>query len=294
MNPDNPPESTNCKNHPTVPAGWQCKSCHDYFCDQCIKVLNFRNETLRICPLCKGLCRELMPEEEQVKPFFELLPDAFPYPFKGKGKIMLIAGAIFFWLLELIASVSLFGLAIMFFVGGYLVSSMFRIIGSSANGDEELPDWPDFSDFWNDIINPVFLICATVVASSLPVIFCFFLFGRSDQSIFLSNPLFWLAIIAGMFYFPMGLLAVALFNRVLALNPLLVVVSILKVPMEYLVACVLLLFIYGANLIGNALTGFIPFLGGLLGWFLSLYLLMVEMRVLGLLYYTNKKRLKWL
>ena len=294
MNNDNITESTNCKNHPTVAAEWQCKSCQSYLCDQCIKVLNLPSESIRICPFCKGVCRNLEPEEQETKPFFELLPGAFFYPFEGNGKILLIAGAIFFWLLELIVSISLFGFFIMLFISGYLIAYMFRIIGSSANGDKELPDWPDFSDFWSDIVHPLSLVSATVVVCSLPVNFYFFLFPRSGQSIFLTDPLFWIAIIAGLLYFPMGLLAVALFNRVLALNPLLVIVSILKVPKEYLVACVILLFVYGASLLSKAISGYIPFFGQLLGWFLSLYFLMIEMRILGLIYYVNKKRLRWI
>jgi len=294
MDLNNTPESTNCKNHPTLPATWQCNSCQNYFCEQCIKVLNLRNETIRVCPHCKGLCRNLAPEEQEVKPFFEQLPQAFSYPFKGNGKILLIGGAIFFWLLELIVSISIFGFFIMFFVGGYLIAYMFDIITSSANGDKELPAWPDFSDFWGDIIHPIFLVIATSVVCSLPAIFYFFLPARSGQSIFLTDPLFWIAIIVGLLYFPMGLLAVALFNRVLALNPLLVISSILKVPMEYLAACGVLLLVYVARICGEGLAGSIPFLGHILGWSFSLYFLMVEARTLGLIYYANKNRLRWI
>ncbi|KPJ59543.1 MAG: hypothetical protein AMJ42_01915 [Deltaproteobacteria bacterium DG_8] len=291
MNLNNTPESTNCKNHPTVASGWQCNSCQNYFCDQCIKVLNLRNETLRVCPQCKGLCRALESDEQAVKPFLEQLPGAFSYPFKGKGKILLISGAILFGITELILSLSLFKFIFMFFIGGYLIAYMFNIIESSASGNEELPDWPDFSDFWGDIIRPMLLVFTTTLVCLSPAIIYLV---RSGQELSPTDPLLCIAIVAGLLYFPMGLLAVALFNRILALNPLLVVSSILKVPLEYLIACVVLPLVYVASMFGEGLFGSITFLGHILSCFFSLYFMMVEARILGLIYYANKNRLRWI
>ena len=84
-------------------------------------------------------------------------------------------------------------------------------------------------------------------------------------------------------------------DSLLGLNPMLVVPSMLRVPFEYLVTCmmtVLLLVLLGMR---SLLTGVLdqPIIGEVLGMFLVLYFAVVEMRLLGLLYYTKKDRLGW-
>ena len=93
----------------------------------------------------------------------------------------------------------------------------------------------------------------------------------------------------------MAFLAVAMDDSLLGLNPMLVVPSMLRVPFEYLVTCmmtVLLLVLLGMR---SLLTGVLdqPIIGEVLGMFLVLYFAVVEMRLLGLLYYTKKDRLGW-
>jgi hypothetical protein len=96
---------------------------------------------------------------------------------------------------------------------------------------------------------------------------------------------------------------------VLAANPLQVVPSIFKVPLEYLVTMILLACVFGLRPIGDLIlpllfprglsTHSMPKLFAYLAasgfWSLvSLYLLTVGMRILGLLYLTKKEKLGWL
>jgi hypothetical protein len=94
----------------------------------------------------------------------------------------------------------------------------------------------------------------------------------------------------------------------LAANPLIVVPSILKVPVAYLVTVILFGAIFGVSQVGNLIAsvmGTVTFTttsGSLLlmaiafrlVWsFISVYLLTINMRILGLLYLTKKDDLGW-
>ena len=94
----------------------------------------------------------------------------------------------------------------------------------------------------------------------------------------------------------------------MAANPLVVMPAIFKVPLEYLVASVLLAGVFGARVLGSLLSGFAAAEGqatrdmsvlfmtfGLrVVWsFVSVYLLTVGMRILGLLYSTKKQKFGW-
>jgi hypothetical protein len=99
----------------------------------------------------------------------------------------------------------------------------------------------------------------------------------------------------GVAYLPMAVLGVAMADSVSGANPLLVIPSILRVPLEYFVTCLILVVAFAANYLGQFALGFvpIPFATSLVSWFLFLYCLLVSMRLVGILYWTNRDRLKW-
>jgi hypothetical protein len=114
--------------------------------------------------------------------------------------------------------------------------------------------------------------------------------------------------IFGCFYFPMALLAVAMKDSALAGNPLVVLPAIVKVPLEYILAVILMAAVIAVRQAGETallvmfpkgmLTHSIPTLfemfGARLAWnFVALYLLAVNMRILGLLYVSRKRRFGW-
>ena len=117
------------------------------------------------------------------------------------------------------------------------------------------------------------------------------------------------AVILGCFYFPMALLAVAMKDSVMASNPLVVIPAIFKVPLEYFITVVLLgavvamrwggelllVTIFGENgLTTHDMGVLFALLGARAFWtFTSVYLLTVNMRILGLLYVTKKQKLGW-
>jgi hypothetical protein len=112
----------------------------------------------------------------------------------------------------------------------------------------------------------------------------------------------------GCLYFPMSFLAVAMKDTVMAANPLLVIPAIFKMPLEYLVASVLLMSVFALRQLGNIVSSVaegvtfstrdmsVLFLaiGVQAAWaFGSIYLLTVSMRILGLLYISKKERFGW-
>jgi hypothetical protein len=94
----------------------------------------------------------------------------------------------------------------------------------------------------------------------------------------------------------MALLAVAMADSIEGINPLFVIPSILKVPQEYLVACCVLIAVFIVQIVTNVVLDQIipiPVLPALLNGFVTLYFLTVEMRLLGVMYFTNKEKLNW-
>ena len=77
-------------------------------------------------------------------------------------------------------------------------------------------------------------------------------------------------------------------EKIAALNPLLVVVSIFKVPVEYFVAAVMFILLVGIRYISRGAFSGIPFVGFIVQELLMFYCLMVEMRILGVFYRSNE------
>jgi hypothetical protein len=95
----------------------------------------------------------------------------------------------------------------------------------------------------------------------------------------------------------MAFMAVAMFDSLGAVNPLLLIPSILKIPKEYALAIVLFVVILILRWLGETvlpdLLGIPYILPSIFANFFGLYLLAVEMRILGLLYLTKKDELGW-
>jgi pSer/pThr/pTyr-binding forkhead associated (FHA) protein len=77
--------------------------------------------------------------------FFAALPGAFAFPFRRNGLILLASGAVFFVILNFASRfVGIVGVVIGVFCSGYLFTFLKCIITTTALGDDEMPDWPEF------------------------------------------------------------------------------------------------------------------------------------------------------
>jgi hypothetical protein len=235
------------------------------------------------------------------KGFFGRIPGALIYPFRGSGLLILIASTLVFAVLGFM-SAGLLSILARIVALGYLFSFMQNIIHATANEEEHMPDLPGF----DDVFGGAFRLAATVVLSFFLAIGLLVLKFSSEISV----PAGALAasILFGCLYFPMAFLAVAMKDTVAAANPLVVVQAILKAPAQYLVAALAVMGVYGVRQLGDLTMVFLQqegystksinvlllTLGIRVFWsFAGIYLLTVSMRILGLLYVTNKEKFGW-
>jgi hypothetical protein len=259
----------------------------------------------KFCRSCGSECVAVnLGPIEDAKPertFAQSVGPAFLYPFQGDGFILLFSGGLLYLLMDAAGFIAKYAgmvgfMAILFLTvlgGGYLVSYMRRIVTSTAAGEDNMPDWPDLGDLGSDIIVPFLQLIGTLAFCFAPAV-VLTLYAPA------ASPWIVGVIIASMFvgclYFPMAFTAVAMFDTVLAVNPLLVVPSILKIPLAYLAAVALFAAVLLVRWLGHTLLPLIlpvPVLPWVLGNLLGLYLLTVEMRILGLLYAAKKADLGW-
>jgi hypothetical protein len=148
------------------------------------------------------------------------------------------------------------------------------------------------TEFWSDILLPFLLFAGTAVVSFAPAIVAHVILRGTEMLL----PFLIVALVFGAIYFPMALLAVAVSDNFLALSPHIVVPSMFRVFVPYLVVCSMLGVLVGIRFGLEVALDFvpIPLLPSIILGFVSLYLLTVEMRVLGLLFNSYRTRLGWL
>lgn len=283
----------------------------DLYCEHCGKSVGREEakkrqagrQILYFCPECNTRCVGLeefaakrMPVVEET--FGKALMASFKYPLQPDGLLMLGTGAVFFTALHGALFVSgfagLIGLIavviLTVFITGYLFSFLKSVLLVSSQGEDKIPDWPDFNSIGQDIVGPFLQFVGLMVFSFGPALL-WLLFGPEEGRVVGGIGLF----LFGLLYFPMGLLAVSMFDSLLALNPLLIVTSILKILGHYLI----MLFFIGAVLVLRFLGGVasetipIPIVPALLAELFTLYFFMVIMRAMGRMYRIDKRKLGW-
>lgn len=294
-----------CANHPLRAAAFVCRKCGGEFCGSCVNEQVVANHKLRFCPECGDECkslREPAPQTKRAQTFFQMLPGAFLYPFKRDGLILLISGTVFFGFLDAIVGGPHFGgffvganvLIVQLFALGYLIAYMKAIVAVSAYGDENMPRYPDFADFYDDILHPIMLMGGCLLLCFAPALVYWY---YVDVTLPGPEQLGFAALIMlGCLGLPISMLAAFLHETIFALNPLVLIVSVFRVPLEYVVACAVLVLLVGLRLFSTYVTmaaHVIPLLPHLLDGFISLYLMSVEMRITGLIFYTKQKQLRW-
>ena len=289
-----------CKYHPKAPARFLCNKCNLTYCDLCIQTTQVGDASVRSCRKCGTQVVPVQFRAAPQKNFYSKLPGAFAYPFKGAGVLILICATIAFSALHFIGG-GLFGIFIQGCLYGFVFLFMQNIILTTTSDESEPLSFPEVSSLYG----AAFQLAATVVASFWLTIA---LTIAKYEDVDIPGAAIMGSVILGGFYFPMALLAVAMKDTVMAANPLVVIPAILKAPGKYIVTVVLLLGVFGirqlGNLIsggaghvamttssGNALAAALAIQSGLA--LVSVYLLTVTMRILGLFYNGAKQKLGW-
>jgi len=232
-----------------------------------------------------------------------MLPDAFVYPLRGRGKARLLAFPIFvlgLYLLQYIAQFTVvmiawaLGLVLGVLIFGWLFAYSFEVLGTSARGDREPPEDPDLTTK-ADLIGPILLAAAVALCSFGPHILYRAVWIREFPPSAVLNVA---TLIFGVLYFPMAMIGVVLWGSLAGLNPVLIIASIIRVAPSYALVV----------LTGGALAALvwlaarfgqipIPHLGSAIAGFVYaaflLYCVTVLMRLCGLLYYCHEERLGW-
>lgn len=297
-------QNAHCKFHPRVEARLYCAKCGHYLCDMCADSDTAIPDGPKQCKACGSTCMSWARQAAVVAPkkpgFFSQVPGAFAYPFRGSGVMVLVGVTIFLALLDLL-QFGVIGIILQVASVGYLFLYLQGIIHTTACGDKELPDPPGLDD--------LLLSCGRLVGTVL------LSFGPAfalDIAHNLEQPIpHWLitsAYVFGYGYFPMAFLEVAIKDNVLAAIPLAVIPSIAKTWLTYLPMTALLLLVYFAAERGDQITGDLMktsvltksmfrlvVLFALTGfwYFVSIYVLTVSVRILGIFYTTHKERLDW-
>jgi len=297
-------QDAHCKFHPRVEARLYCTKCGHYLCDMCVDSDAALPDGPKQCKECGSTCSSWARQAAVVVPkkpsFFSQVPGAFAYPFRGSGVMVLLGVTIFLALLDLL-QFGVIGIMLQIASVGYLFLYLQGIIHTTACGDKELPDPPGM----DDLLPSCGRLLGTVLLSFGPALALQF-------AHYLEKPIpHWLitsAYIFGYGYFPMAFLEVAIKDNVLAAIPLTVIPSIAKTWLTYLPMTALLVLVYFAAESGDQITGDLMntsvltksmfrlvVLFALTGfwYFVSIYVLTVSVRILGIFYTTHKERLDW-
>jgi hypothetical protein len=289
-----------CIQHPQSAAKWCCVKCGTPFCTACVRTTRVGAQFFRACPRCGGSCVSVAEYTRLMTPpptnFFALWREAFSYPLKKDGAILLACGTFVFSLLDggrvvlshfrFAGSLGIAYWLCLIMSVGYLFAFMQNIVQASSQGEEKMPDWPEISGFWDDLTIPFFRFG----------VIWFLCLGPGIAVMLTVSPMAGVPLLVlGLFCLPMTILTVCLADGIAGLNPIVIFSGIGKVPLPYLTICGIFLVIIALmhesqNLLD--LTG-IPVLPTVISTFISLYGITVEMRLLGLLYFTNKSKLAW-
>lgn len=209
-----------------------------------------------------------------------MIREALTFPFRGIGRYMLVIGGALSLMVSLASFFPLLGAIIAIGASGYFAAYSFKIINTTAIGRDQACDWPDFRDFWSDLIAP--WLC---VLSAL-----FFSFGPSYIIIYLTDPPihFLIALLTiGFIHMPMAYLSVAIHQTMGAAVWTNTIPAIKRCLNQYFILVLILGVLTVLNILVKRAVSSVPVAGWFISFFLWMYALMVSARILGLFYREN-------
>jgi len=169
-----------CADHPEVAAVYRCESCRTALCEECVQPAHRwlfcrrcgeRAEPLAAAapPVAVTVTRSRQPPKAAARPYG--FADALGYPFRGLGAYLFwgyIALLVVFRAVQAAVPFGGFLLLIPTFVIALLYPSLlFAVARTTAKGEDELPDWPDF-EFW-ERLGELLLFAAVALFSLAPL-----------------------------------------------------------------------------------------------------------------------------
>jgi uncharacterized membrane protein YraQ (UPF0718 family) len=226
--------------------------------------------------------------------FTDLLRDAVVYPWRRGGAYILVPGAVLALGFSIAAWAPLIGLISSIIGACYFSAFYFQIVESTCAGRHTVPDWPEFSDLYDDLIRPglqmaaIFLFCGLIWSGLWWLVTQVHEFSDMEDA---SRVARWLWQAVFWPYFPMAVLGVVLQGTVGGALPQHVIPAIIRCLPGYLAGMAALAGIHlGMNLL-HAQVRALPWAGLLLGWLLSICLLVMQARLTGTMGVRHARRI---
>lgn len=175
-----------CARHPAAAAAHRCDGCGELLCAECVE----EGHRLLFCRLCG---ERALPLDDDGRPAAAPrniverrraavarsavgygFAEALAYPFRGYGAYGFWGFVVLLVVLDLVERAFPLGLGgLATWVPRVLIvlllpAFLFAIANSTARGQNELPDWPDF-DFWS-LVRSLFLFLLATAVSLLPLL----------------------------------------------------------------------------------------------------------------------------
>jgi len=193
----------NCTTHPDAVAHYRCDGCQRFLCEECFE----EGHKLVFCRHCRerGLPLEPTLPDEKARRVADArsqsysLTDALQYPFRGSGSQMFwaaLAGLLVLSIPSFLPVVGIIagciGMVWSAFVLLLLPGALVAIVLGTEQGENELPDWPDLTEFGLRM-REVFGFMGAGAVSLLPGIALGQVLGCSTRDLmFGTNPACWL------------------------------------------------------------------------------------------------------
>ncbi|HWM90262.1 MAG TPA: B-box zinc finger protein [Thermoanaerobaculia bacterium] len=165
-----------CAQHPGVSAAFRCDGCGKLLCNDCIK----KGHALLFCSLCgeralplgegqPATVREVARRQAISKPYS--FQQALSYPFRGVGLYMFLGALVSLAFVSFLLAYSGGCYSIVLAVGlwSLMVGLQFKIVRSTAEGDDDLPDWPEYMD-WGERLGDILVYVVIVILQFFPVV----------------------------------------------------------------------------------------------------------------------------
>jgi hypothetical protein len=217
-----------------------------------------------------------------------MLADVLTYPLRSDGWLMIAIGAGFSILMYIARWAPMIGGVVAIFAAGFFAAYYLDIINSTVNGSDDPPDWPSISDFKEDILLPLVNTLGIALISWGPLLLTQFIDKTWEAKEACEVGAFAFAVI----YFPMATLGYVMHGHLGGALPHRVVPAIFRALPGYLIVIVLFTVLTSLSTVSDVISR-VPLIGIVLTAAPSLYLLMAQGRLIGLLYRSKREQIGW-
>jgi len=188
-------------------------------------------------------------------------------------------------MLVFLALFAIIGFIVDILLALYMYWYICECIRDSAAGGIRAPETISTTPGLGDMLLQLIRILACLVFFAAPVLIYAHYAHKADF-------IFWLLLACAVLFFPMGLLAVVMFDSISGLNPILLIGSIFSTFFQY---CGLVLLFYGLGVLSVKIMSILrqSWVLAYISSILFIYLLMVTAHLLGRFYWRYQERLNW-